>query len=304
VRKTRTLFSGCATLALSAAMAAAAPQLAITFDDLPVHGPLPPGLTRVEIAKQITTALKKAHVPPTYGFVNGVGIAAEPESAPFLKIWRDAGDLLGNHTWSHMNLSQHTVEDYETEIVRNEPLLEETMPGADWRWFRYPYLAEGETPEKRATIRQFLASRGYRIAGVTMSFGDWLYSKPYARCVAKRDKGAIATMEKDYLNAAAENVAFSRHASRTLYDRDIPYVLLMHVGAFEAHTLPKLLALYRAKGFKFVSLEQAESDPYYKAIRDPGEPAGSTGLEEDLSKRPDPIPKRTDYGPYLKDVCR
>ena len=300
----RILLSGCAALAIAATADAAAPQLAITFDDLPVHGPLPPGLTRVEIARQITTALKRQHVPPTYGFTNAEGLENEPDSAGFLKIWRDTGNLLGNHTWSHPNLTQLTVDDYELNIVRDEPILEEMMPGADWRWFRYPYLAEGETPEKRAAIRQYLASRGYRIAGVTMAFGDWLYSEPYARCVAKHDTRAIATMEKDYLNAAAENVAFSRSAAHAVLGHDIPYVLLLHVGSFEARTLPKLLALYRAKGFQFVPLAQAESDPYYKAIRDPGEPAGSSGLEEDLAKKPVPMPKRTDYGPYLSGVCK
>ena len=49
-----------------------------TFDDLPAHGPLPPGETRIEVANQVIRALKKAHVPPTYGFVNGVLVQQQP----------------------------------------------------------------------------------------------------------------------------------------------------------------------------------------------------------------------------------
>ena len=100
----------------------------------------------------VFAALRAAHVPPVYGFVNGVHLAQEPDSAPVLALWRQAGFPLGNHTWSHINLNQHTVEEYGTEVLRNEPLLGETMRGEDWHWFRYPYLAEGDTPEKRAAI--------------------------------------------------------------------------------------------------------------------------------------------------------
>ena len=50
---------------------ARAQQIAFTFDDLPSHGPLPPGVTRLQIADSILATLKKDKMPPTYGFING-----------------------------------------------------------------------------------------------------------------------------------------------------------------------------------------------------------------------------------------
>ena len=102
-----------ATLAaflLFAAPALAAPQMALTFDDLPAHAPLPPGVTRVDVAKTTIAALKSAKVRQAYGMVNSALLASEPESAPVLRLWREAGYPLGNHTWSHMNLGEHSVE--------------------------------------------------------------------------------------------------------------------------------------------------------------------------------------------------
>ena len=61
-----------ATLALAAPGAAPAREIAITFDDLPAHSDLPPGVTRVRVAQRIIDALKAAHLPPVYGFFNGV----------------------------------------------------------------------------------------------------------------------------------------------------------------------------------------------------------------------------------------
>ena len=63
------------------------------------------------------------------------------------------------------------------------------------------------------------------------------------------------------------------------------YVLLMHVGAFDARMLPELFALYRAKGVRFVSLPDAMSDPAYQDDPDIGEPTGGTFLELMMQKK-------------------
>lgn len=289
---------------LVSAAFAAEPGIAVTFDDLPSHGPLPPGMTRTDIAQSVIDSLKAAGVPPTYGFVNAVALEREPASAPVLKLWVDSGNLLGNHTWSHPGLSKLTDDAYETEIVKNEKVLSEIMGSRDWHWFRYPFLDEGKDATQRATIRGFLAARGYKVAGVSMGISDWLYNPPYVRCLAKHDDAAIAQMEKDYLTATREDIAFRKAASEAVLHRQVPLVYLVHIGAFEARMLPKVLAMYRAAGFRFISLDEAESDPYYKAIRDPGQPAGSTGLNEDVWKTGKQMPNVETFEADLDKVCR
>ena len=44
-------------------------------------------------------------------------------------------------------------------------------------------------------------------------------------------------------------------------------MLLLHVGAFDAEMLRRLLQLYRARGFQFVTLPEAERDEFMH-IRD------------------------------------
>jgi peptidoglycan-N-acetylglucosamine deacetylase len=288
---------------LFSAPVAGAPQLAVTFDDLPSHSTLPQGMTRLDIAKATIAALQAEKMPPVIGFTNASLLAGEPDGQAVLTLWRQAGYPLGNHTWSHPKLGEQTLEAYQTDIVRNEAALAELMGGSDWHWFRYPYLAEGATQEQRSAMRGFLAEHGYKIAPATMMFGDWLYSEPYARCLAKHDEAAIATLEKDYLAAAAEGIDYYRAMSQALYGRDIPYVLLLHIGAFEAKTLPQLLALYRVKGFAFVSLEEAEHDPYYKAYTDPALPAPQDIEQQKWAKNLS-IPQPKNYEPELEAICR
>jgi len=280
------------------------PRMAITFDDLPVHGPLPPGVTPEQVASKVIAALRGAHVPPTYGFINGQRVESQPADLEVLNAWRAAGFPLGNHGWSHMNANDHSLAEFEAEITGNEPLLGRVMKDEDWHWLRFPYLAEGETPEKRAGIRGALREHGYRIAGVTMSFGDYMWNAPYARCKAKGDDKAISLLESSYLAAAKENIAFSRAMSRTLYNRDIPYVLLMHIGAFDAEMLPRLLELYRASGFEFITLPEAEGDEFYREDTDLTLPPGPDNLEGAMAARHLPLPEHSQGVTGLEKMCR
>jgi peptidoglycan-N-acetylglucosamine deacetylase len=290
------------TLMLAATVHSAhAQQIAFTWDDLPSHSALPPGETRVEVGKKIVSAMKE----PVYGFMNGLRTEDEPLSTPMLKEWRDAGLPLGNHTWSHMNLNQRSLADWEADVLKNEPLLQTYMGKSDdWHWLRYPYLAEGDTAEKRDAARKFLAEHGYRIAAVTMSFADYLYNEPYARCVAKNDATAIAQLEKSYLDAADANLGYARAMSKALYGRDIPYVLLMHVGALDARLLPRLLQLYRQRGVTFVSLEDAEKDSFYANDLNLSLPAMPDSLEQAMQARGLPLPARPHSDLDVNTVCR
>lgn len=248
---------------VAAAPAGPAPMIAFTFDDLTAHAPLPAGYTRVGIAEQIIAALKSGGAP-AMGFINGIQLTNEPASAPVLDKWRAAGLTLGNHGWSHANLDQLTDEQFLAELDKNEPILKAKMGAADWRWFRYPFLSEATAnPERRVRIRKLLAGRGYKVATVTMDFSDWAYNNAYARCIAKGDGDAILRMEHAWLGTASVQADRAREMAHALYGRDIPYVLLLHLGAFDAHMMPRLVALYREKGYRFGTVEEAGKDPYY-----------------------------------------
>ena len=294
---TSVALGGCATVPK-----AVGPTLAITIDDLPVHGPLPTVESATADSEQLVAALGRGGALSATGFVNGEWTEREPATLKVLQQWRRAGLLLANHGWAHRNFSSLDPEQVREEIGRNEPLLERRGPGTDWRWFRYPFLNEGKS-EQRDAIRRLLADRGYRIAAVTMDFSDWQWTAPYARCRAEGDTAAVERLEQLYLTAAKESVAYSRELSRRTHGRDIPYVLLIHGGAFTARMMPRLLDLYRSEGFRFVPLAQAQSDPAYASEMNPAAPGPPATLEGQAAAKDIAPPPRTSYAALLERAC-
>src|SRR5882762_1211498 len=257
----------------------AAQKLAITLDDLPQNGGLPPGVTRAEITKATVAVLKKRHVPPVYGFINAKKLEGSADGAEALKLWA-AAEPVGNHSYAHMDLEQNTAEAFEREIEGDEPALELLDAKDGWRWFRYPYLHEGDTVEKRRAVRAYLKARGYKIAQVTLDWEDYLWNTAYARCAAKNDKNSIAWLRSSYLSTASEFLDLGREQAKLIFGHEINYVLLMHLGAFSSTILPDALDLLKEKGFKLVALEEAESDTAYEGDPDVGLHDAGTLLDQ------------------------
>lgn len=267
-----------------------AQEVALTFDDLPAHGPVPQGLTRVGIITAILKDLKAANAPQVYGFINAGKLEQTPADMEVLKLWRKAGFPLGNHTYTHPSLNKITTLEFERNIEQNEPTLKSLMDGEDWHWLRYPFLDEGDTVEKRRVVRAYLKDHGYRIAQVTLDFQDWAWNGPYARCLAKNDSKSIEQLKTMYVNSASEFLDLGPKLANIVYGRDIKHVLLLHVGGFETVMLPHLLEWLKQRGFKLVTLPEAESDPAYNSDPDIVLNEGGTLLEQMMVSKHLPMP--------------
>jgi peptidoglycan/xylan/chitin deacetylase (PgdA/CDA1 family) len=287
-----------------------AQKLAITIDDLPQNGGLPPGVTRVDITRETIAVLKKRHVPPVYGFINAKKLEGSADGAEALKLWA-AAEPFGNHTYTHIDLEQNTAEAFERDLEQNEPALELLAKpglgktGNDWHWLRYPYLHEGDTVEKRRAVREYLTKHGYKIAQVTLDWEDYLWNGAYARCVAKNDKKSIEWLRTSYLSTASEFLDLGRAQAKLIYGHEISYVLLMHLGAFSSTIMPDALDLLKKKGFKLVTLEEAESDPAYQSDPDVGLHDAGTLLDQMMQVKQLKYPDHVDK-PYkeVQSICQ
>ena len=281
------------------------PTIALTFDDLPAAGRLPQGEDRTKIATTLTGELKAMHLEGTYGFVNAVKLDNDPDAQQALRVWVDAGMNIGSHTWSHMSLTADSAEAFEHEIALNEPALAQYAGARDWHSFRYPFLWEGDTLDKRHAVRAYLKDHGYRVAQVSLDFEDYAWNDAYVRCSAKPDNEAIAWLKQSYLDAAAEYIRLGREEEQIAFGHEIPNVMLLHATAFTTLMLPVLVDLLHKEGFRFVTLPEVENDPVYTEDPDAALKYGGTFPDQFMDSRhlPHPAFKPKPFD-KLKDLCK
>jgi peptidoglycan/xylan/chitin deacetylase (PgdA/CDA1 family) len=280
-------------LTISAHMASAEEQLskdvppgsvpvAFTLDDL--------GTTGSEPVEKTAKALLEAGVPEAYGFVIGSRVHDDPDNEESVRAWVRAGYEIGNHTFSHRSLSGVTADFYEQDIIADEPVLQQfARPGEDWHWFRYPNLSEGDTMEKKEAVRAFLLSppkgQGYRIAQVTVDYADGLFDAAYGRCLKQGRTDRTAWLKQIYMDKAMYSFVEAQENARRLFGRDIPQIFLVHYSRFTGEVMPELLAGLKAHGARFITLEEAQSDPVFDTESGIALPKGENFLNTRLLAR-------------------
>lgn len=87
---------------------------------------------------------------PTIGFVNESKLYTHDEyelKVRLLTLWIESGFDLGNHTYSHVSLSQLDENTFQREVSDGELVSKQLMmsKGKTYHYFRHPYLDTGET---------------------------------------------------------------------------------------------------------------------------------------------------------------
>lgn len=243
-----------------AAPTAFASEVAITIDDPEVaSGPL---FTPVERNAKILAALSRHRVKAAL-FVCGKRID-NPAGRRLLKSWDTRGHLIANHSYSHVSLNdpKTDLEFYQKDFLRAAPLLSGLKHFA--KFFRFPFLKEGATAERRDAMRTLLKEKGYRNGAVTIDASDWAIDDRLVKRL-REDPKADRTRYKNFHLAHIWNRAqFYDGLSRRVFGREIKHSLLIHHNLLNALFLGDLIAMFKSKGWKFISPEDAYLDPIFE----------------------------------------
>jgi peptidoglycan/xylan/chitin deacetylase (PgdA/CDA1 family) len=245
-------------------------RMVVTVDDLPVG---PPGRHDLDQQRLITdgivTTLAKREVPAV-GFVNQSKVEVDgrvdADRVALLERWLQAGFELGNHGHSHVDLHRVGVDAWLDDVDRGEPVLREVTSrrGASLRYFRHPFLHTGTSPDVQRRTARALADRGYTVAPVTVDNGEWIYGDAYADAFNRRDLERMERLGGSYVDYMLDVVAFYEGQAEAIVGRPIPQVLLVHAYALNADHLGRLLDELSARGWTWITLDEALDDPVYR----------------------------------------
>lgn len=250
-------------LVMSAGMDAQTRTVALTFDDLPGADSRDAG-TLASTNLAILQALERHHAVAT-GFVIGERVAALSNGRQLLQDWIERGHDLGNHTYSHHDLNDQTVQAFADEVARGEAVFRPLLPQPRTRplYLRFPFNHTGDTSEKHDAVAAMLAERGYEIAVCTIDNSDYVFANAYARAIAAGG-GESAILRTEYLAHTAKIIDYYAGLHQTVFGRETSHVMLLHVNRLNADVLDSVLGLFERRQFRFVSLRDAQSDPAYR----------------------------------------
>jgi peptidoglycan/xylan/chitin deacetylase (PgdA/CDA1 family) len=244
--------------------------MAVTIDDLPyVASAGQPFLSNAQRTTRRMLGALEAHRAPAIGFVNEGKLqeAGERDArVALLQQWLDAGMTLGNHTYSHPDANQLTAEQFQDEITKGEVVTRRLMTAAkrELRWFRHPMTHTGDTREKKEAIEAFLAARGYRVAPHTIENSDYIFTVPYSRALRRNDQAGAKRLRDAYLEYTIAVTEFAERVSPQIFGREIPQTLLIHTNDLNADCLDEMLKRFEARGYRFITLDEAAADPAYQ----------------------------------------
>jgi peptidoglycan/xylan/chitin deacetylase (PgdA/CDA1 family) len=246
-------------------------SIAFTFDDGPIMADKT-GLSAAERNAAILGQLAEAHLKSIL-FVSRTD--TDKKRNDLIREWGKGGHQIGNHTATHPNFEEVGLHDFEQELLTCDKAIR-NMPGFTQR-FRFPYLKEGNTAEKRDGFRAFLDLTEYKTGPVSVDASDWYYSQRLSARLKKNPNANRLSYRDAYLRHLYDRAQYYDGLSRTVLGRSVAHVLLLHHNLINALFLKDVIQMFRDKGWTIIDSETAFQDPVY-AMRPDILPAGESIL--------------------------
>nr|WP_311148053.1 glycosyltransferase [Prevotella pallens] len=195
-------------------------QLVITFDDGPDERWTP----------SVLSTLKKYKVPAAFFMV---GLQME-KNLPLVKQVFDAGHTIGNHTFTHHDMSENSDRRSYAELKLTRMLIE-SVTGQSTILFRAPYNADADPTGHEEIWPMIIASRrNYLFVGESIDPNDWQQG---------------VTADQIY-----------KRVIDGVHNEDGHIILLHDAGGATREptitALPRIIETLQREGYQFISLEE------------------------------------------------
>jgi len=240
------------------------PKISFTFDDGSTNDF---GDYKLEVWNQLLLDHLKKHNLRAILF--SAGHNKETEKGKYvLTSWNNAGHFIANHTYSHPNFNSKNVslQDFESELIRNDTIINKYSNY--YRYFRFPYLKEGNTTEKVNGFRLFLKQNGYKNGHVTIDASDWYIDSRLVKRLRENSSADVSGFRDYYQNHLLSRAMFYDSIAFQLTNRRINHVLLLHHNLAAALFLDDLIEHFKANGWEIMNADEAYRDAIYNEVVD------------------------------------
>lgn len=243
-------------------------EVSITIDDFNFNEQLLSGEARHD---EILKTLKK-HNLLAAGFVTTKYLTL-PHAIDGVKKWGEAGHIVANHTEAHLNYAKTTFDEFSQDFLIAHNKIKDFKNFQPL--FRFPYLKEGETKEKRDKMREFLKTHHYQNGAVTIDASDWYVNMRLLEKLKTQPKFDKTKFRDFYLKHIWDRAQYYSVLSKKTLGREVKHTLLLHHNLTTALFLDDLIQMFKKKGWNVINASEAFADPIFKELPD-NIPAGES----------------------------
>ncbi len=243
------------TIMLLFSFTSIAQQISITFDDAPKgDGAYFSGMERTKI---LIDKLSKLGVEQAAFFCTTKNKDSLAMSR--LQKYADAGHLIANHSHSHYSLNRTSAVKYWKDLLDADSIL--SGYNNFRKWYRFPMLHEGNSIERRDSIRSLLTQYGYMNGYVTIDNYDWHIDRILKIAIESGDSIDYDKFGNFYVDHIWTSIKFYDDIAKRSIDRSPKHVLLLHENDVAALFIDKLVNKIRNEGWKIITADDAYNDP-------------------------------------------
>lgn len=243
-------------IGLIASSAFAAKEIALTFDDAPVESS--GHFKSIDRTKQLIRTLAQLQVKGAMIFANP---CKDEAAVAQLKLYRDAGHWIGNHSCSHPRFEDVGFERFTADVLAGEEKLKPLMVGQ--KMFRFPYFNESKDVPTRDRTREWLKTHSYVNAVVTIDNDDYLVSGKINQAMRLGKKIDYKKIEKVLVDHLVKSVEYYDALAVKALGRSPKHVMLLHEVDATVMYLSSFVKELRKRGWTIIDTYEAYKDPVY-----------------------------------------
>ena len=185
--------------------------------------------------------------------------------------WLRRGNLIGNmsYTWKSVKKKKTSTEGFIAAIDKAEQGLAPLWLKFERKkkYFRYPALKLGLDEQRPRDVRAYLKQNGFVEVPATINTREDYFSQPYCSAQTRGDTVCANFISATFKSLLLDKTIKARAAARKIAGRDIKQIWSIGASQLTCDLLGEVLRWFKAMGVKFITLDEALSDPFY-AVED------------------------------------
>lgn len=181
-----------------------------------------------------------------------------------LNNWDSKNHLICNHSYSHLyyNSKSITSEIYIADFKKGDSIIRNYKNYN--QLFRFPFLKEGNSVEKRDSIRAVMKNEGYKNGYVTIDASDWFIDAQLTSALHKDINTDLTPYKEYYIKHILDRANYYDSLAHLVFKRDIKHTLLIHHSLLNALFLNDLLNELKANGWELIDAKDAFTDEVFQ----------------------------------------